>query len=774
MIAITQLDQLPFAPPPMLVGRAEIFHQMTAALAEDQAVWLAGIEGIGKHALVTTFAANRLQAWQPILWLTTTRPLEPQILRAYSYFKEVDEVLKEQTPLVILEVGEHVERATPFLQKYPETLVIHTQAVAGQWRVLNIPPLDHAASQQLFTQWAGNRQDPKTQANVLVYLAGHPFTLKLVAQQVASGIKLAEFYGMLPAPAYDLRQRALQIIQVAFQFLDAAHQGLLLALAANFGRGVSLELLTRLVGNSGQVLCQNLAARGFLIPHTNFYYISPLIQAFAREQLSQHRLLREAQNRMIGALLNFVELYTTHNHTLIYAEMESILNAAHFCLEIGQLESLRKFVHALSALDLFVADWGYSAELDALKGQIEATQPQFYATDSVLQRSQAPENLPELEVLALEPSPEETVALIPPELAETQISAQTTLIPHTSSTALTTQQQSLDLALQDATLRQDRPEMARLNLQLGDYHLEQNAISPAIYHYEQAVTLYQGLGDLTHLLTALEALATVNLDHNNVTRALEYARQGLNIARQLDDAIARSRYMSLLGDIFLELDDHKNAAESYKRAIKLARMLEDHESTGVLLTKLAAIYMDYARYREASVAISQAISLFEQIRRPDLLGRALGNLGTALGNLGRWREAGQRHAAALRIARQLGDAEEERFQLGNLAYVAEVEGHLKWAINYHRQALYLALLEEDERSITDLTYDLARLLVQDPELSRQAVVMLETALRYQSSPELKRWLKECKVRVKQRERAGLPLEPEESDLVVYAGEAYPQ
>jgi tetratricopeptide (TPR) repeat protein len=198
----------------------------------------------------------------------------------------------------------------------------------------------------------------------------------------------------------------------------------------------------------------------------------------------------------------------------------------------------------------------------------------------------------------------------------------------------------------------------------------------------------------------------------------------------------------------------------------------DSENTGILLGKLAAIYMDQHDYRAATIALSEAIALFEQAQRLDLMGRSLGNLGTALGHLGRWHEAGQRHAAALRIARRLEDVEEERFQLQNLAFVAEAEGQLRWAITYGRQALYLALLEDDEPAVAELTFDLGRLLMNDPEAIGQAVILLHRSAELNPQPEVQQLLRDAKIRLRRREQAGRHIAEVEPDLLVYAGEAY--
>jgi hypothetical protein len=127
----------------------------------------------------------------------------------------------------------------------------------------------------------------------------------------------------------------------------------------------------------------------------------------------------------------------------------------------------------------------------------------------------------------------------------------------------------------------------------------------------------------------------------------------------------------------------------------------------------------------------------------------------------------------MRIARELGDEDEERFQLRNLAYVAETEGYLNWAVNYNRQALHLAFQKKDHTAIHELTLEIARLLINDPEGIAQAVVLLEYAAQSPVLPEVQRMLGEARQQWAQRQRNGRPVIPPERDLMAYAAAAYP-
>lgn len=787
MTLIQSLEMLPVQPPPNMVGRAALFNDLNRLLAPDQAVFLYGIAGMGKRALAATLAANRLQTWQPVLWLTAARDnlqtLANQVLRAYKVQAtgNVDElvvnVLQQHTPTIIINGIASHEIAAQFIRKYADkrasVLVLHDTAADGPWETLLARRLDENASFQLFTEIIGDPQINAAEARRLLdYLNGHPLSLWLAGLSVAQGITtLAALRDKLPPPPDAPLDRALAVIEAVFHLLPPATGGLLLAMCANFSSGLSADLISRLLGTTAHPLCQTLLKCGFITQQRGrgalYYEAHPLVQAFAVGQLEKNDRLHEARQRMVEALVSFTKTHAAPNDErrryLVLLEMDNILGAALYSVQSGQPEMLNSLLEALSGMEALINDWGYQSELARLR---QLTAPPSLPEDT------GPQNPTEtivVEPTDILPMDDETQPRKPKGLETALVTVEA---PPPTTMALTTPRQRLQLAINEAAARHDRPEMARLTMQLAENHLSSGEIDAALDQFRLAVDLYQEIGDLRNLLAALEALSLNLHHHRGANAALDYARRGLNIAQQLGDDSASCRFLKALGDIYTTLGDSSNALEAFKRAIKLARALEDDETTGVMLAKLAALYIDAESYREATNALSQAIALFEQTGRRDLLGRSLGNLGTALGHLGRWREAGQRHAAALRIARELNDVEEERFQLENLAYVAEMEGHLQWAINYNRQALYLALLENDVMGIGELSFEIGRLLLGDPASLGQAVVMLEQAAAHQSQPETLRLLKEARVRLQRHERSGRSLAPIEPDLLTYAGEVY--
>ena len=820
------LNQLPVSPPATLFGRADIYSAIDSALSFDRAVLLYGFPGIGKRSLAASFAARRLSSGQDVVWLSTSEndflSLLWQILDAYqisesdSPEQSVLKVLNEHHPLIVIDSATDHDRIASFFWQYTawksEVLILSETAADGPWEAILVRGLDSEASRQLFSEIA--QIDTETYENQLAplidYLNGNPFAIRLAALQIHyRAVGIAEFMEKLP-PVSGTLQRLQAVIQTAFTLLHPSYQGLLLAIGASFSRGISANLLEYLLGTPTEKLCEPLIQRGFIESHTlhgiSYYTLHPLIQSFAVWRLETNGTRREAHHRMLRAVARF---FQDASDDLLHVEIENILNAAEYAAETDQYRLLQRILAILTPQAERIRQWGYQSRYERVRefvekagfqsamaitqeiGVSENVESQFEAAMATTQETDVSGNTDVIETVEFVATAAETHPRRPKGLDEA-IQAQKIEAPADEeaadeealdgevmqeelslSTALITPDQHLQMAYNEAAVRHDRPEMARLAVQLGQLYLDHHEIAVALENFEQAITLYQEIGNLNSLLPVLELMATNCHQYRSSEEALSYARRGLNIAQQLGDDDTRCRFLTITGDIRARLGDTDGAMEAYKRAIKISRALEDYERTGITLGKLAAIYMDIERYREATVALSQSIALFEQIGRRDLQGRSLGNLGTALGYLGRWHEAGQRHMAALRIARALGDVEEERFQLQNLAYVSENDGHFKWALRYNQQALYLALLQDDHSAIGELTFELGRLLMNDSALIGQAVKLLEQSAVYLPQGETQRLLREAQVRLRRREEAGQPIFPVESDLLRYAGSEYP-
>jgi tetratricopeptide (TPR) repeat protein len=490
-------------------------------------------------------------------------------------------------------------------------IVLHNTAADGPWDVQIVRRLEPDASASMFLDVA--EDDPDLQ-HLLAILNGHPLSIRLAALQVAKGIvSVGELAAQIPQEDDAPYERAMAVIAACFNLLDATDQGLLLVMAASFTDGLSADLLGRVLGTSAPQLTQTLIERGFVTGRGDlpYYELHTLVQRHAVNHLRENGRFFETRQRLLEAVVAFTDVHTNgDNDHLLRAEIDNILNAALYAKDRGDFHALGRLVDSLSSVDDLLHSWGYQSELERLK-QIVATTQRPTDEQPVIEVDTPPVEPDEI----IDAPADETLPGKPNELGE--LGELETVAAPAQTFALSIYS-DLEAAFNEAAARRDRSEMARISMQMGSRHLENDEVGLALDRFEQAMALYQEIGDLANLLDALEMLALNSVHLRGADDAFAHVRRGLNIANQLGDDGRRCRFMSIMGDLHASLGDASNAMEAYKRAIKLSRLLEDDEQTGVTLGKLAALYMDYGRFREATVALSQAIALFEGVRRADL------------------------------------------------------------------------------------------------------------------------------------------------------------
>lgn len=327
----------------------------------------------------------------------------------------------------------------------------------------------------------------------------------------------------------------------------------------------------------------------------------------------------------------------------------------------------------------------------------------------------------------------------------------------------------LKIALETQNLN----EAMRLALVLGDWLVSENDYPEALNSYTLSARLGQELGDMPRLVEALYKLSATYIQLNDADKAIIRIKRALEIAQQIQDEVHVGRLWAIFGDAHQLVEKFDEAIVDFQQAVKHLENTEMWYEAGVTAGKLANLHLDNEKPDEAMLVLAQVISFFKKAERPDLQARALGNLGTAFGALGRWKEAGQRHSLALNIAREIGDTDEEAFQLENLGYVAEMDENFYWAIRYYRQALYLRIMARDMGTSAALSYNIARLIVNDDDQLLQAIVLLEAANRLPNPPEgAPELLHTARQRQHQLEKDGIILLPPIPNVREYAEQAY--
>ncbi|PJF41790.1 MAG: hypothetical protein CUN55_11435 [Phototrophicales bacterium] len=749
------VQSIPFSPLHGLLGRDDVLQTLTSRLAEAKRLWVSGGLGVGKRALAAEFAKQYVNINQPVVWLTLHHDsfdtLCERLCRLYhcvtqkpdaETYQTLKQRLSDDAPLLIVN-GIHTNRDVLVVKmlldvvvpEIPVLLLSHVE-VNDEFS-LALAALDDVSAEALYRtigQIAPSRRTALL-APLLRYIDGWPFGIVLAAYQSAAlGITSTHFASLLPQTPPSPQSRCLGIIDAAFRQLDSTEQGLLLLLGVLFADYARLDFIQTISGihsDTLQTLIHTLQSRGFIHRVQNegaksVFYLHDLVRLYARRRLQSVDQLYKTRTKITQGILRYVLKHTQHAteedfEALAYAA-DQIYEAMRFAEQLHDTQYTQTIVKLLARYqgENFVSSLGYYAwyqRLQQMAGEfveVANVEQQFRLRTAVMSVSEV----------------------------------------------VTEQGESLDNLLRafaDAHSVQDTYKMAHLALTIGDWYTNREQLKEAARFYDISIQNAHPQRDYDVYVRAVLGAAQTHVELEQPFEALSYLEKGLQYVGM--HSADRGRMLLIAADARMILSDVDRALSDYQQA---ALLLENHHAliaAGVAMGKAAAILIDQGDYQEASVLLAQAAEVFERGGRKDLQGQALGNLGTALGYMGRWREAGKRHMLALQIAQELGDLDEVRYQLGNLAFVSETEGYLDWAVHYGRQALDLSLQLNDRQSAARHATDLGRLLMMNPLMTHQAVVLLEAALGLNSQPHIDALLMQARQLLHQAQEAGYAVYP---------------
>ena len=245
--------------------------------------------------------------------------------------------------------------------------------------------------------------------------------------------------------------------------------------------------------------------------------------------------------------------------------------------------------------------------------------------------------------------------------------------------------------------------------------------------FEEAIALWEKLGDIEERAARLNNLAAVRLSQGRIHTAIDlfsraaedlqaqkawsslaglrvnlghlYASVGENrlaldqyhhalalLERQPDDPVLRARLLNKMGDLLLWSDGPAAALERLNEALELRRKQRDSRGQAVTLNSIGRAQLEADRPRKALRAFEAAVQLFQEHREPLSTAVVLNNLGRAYERLDQPGRARDLYRQALGLAAGKSPEIEEKSLFG-LARVARMEGRLEEAEHWMMQSL---------------------------------------------------------------------------------------
>ncbi|HEY9805495.1 MAG TPA: tetratricopeptide repeat protein, partial [Candidatus Obscuribacterales bacterium] len=164
-------------------------------------------------------------------------------------------------------------------------------------------------------------------------------------------------------------------------------------------------------------------------------------------------------------------------------------------------------------------------------------------------------------------------------------------------------QESITKVGQAATLN----NIGRVYVSVGKY-------DQALKLHQQALAIYQELGDRAGEATTQNNLGQVYDHQKQPDQALKFYQQALQLYKQVGDRTGEGVALSNLGHAYEQQGQNAQALKFYQQALAVHREVGDRVNEGVTLSSIGRILHRSGQHSEAEKTLRQAIGILESLR----------------------------------------------------------------------------------------------------------------------------------------------------------------
>jgi CHAT domain-containing protein/tetratricopeptide (TPR) repeat protein len=208
---------------------------------------------------------------------------------------------------------------------------------------------------------------------------------------------------------------------------------------------------------------------------------------------------------------------------------------------------------------------------------------------------------------------------------------------------------------------------------LGDHEFARGHFDEAIVRLEQAIALYEGLGDKRGLARTLTSLGRLNRVHGHSERALPLYERALALQKEVGDQQGVIQSTNAIAIALGALNRSAEALTYFQRALALARETGSPRLVAFQMGNLGGAYVETGEYAKG------ASTLEEVLRQPldqDSRALRLAQLSDARRNLGELPAALEALNESIALMRSTGSSRDRLlFALQTRALVQRTMGH---------------------------------------------------------------------------------------------------
>lgn len=256
----------------------------------------------------------------------------------------------------------------------------------------------------------------------------------------------------------------------------------------------------------------------------------------------------------------------------------------------------------------------------------------------------------------------------------------------------------------------DRNLQANTLIGIGKVYLELGSTKKALDFYNQGLTIQIAQKDLPGQADTLYTIGKIYTGLGEPQKALNSLNQALEIQRTRKEVAGQADILTIIGAVYISVGENQKALDSLNQALQLQQAQKNLSGPALTLnlaqqaSTLSAIASTYHALGQSQKAIdyyNQARSLFQKVGLRNGEAEILNQISIVYDSLGEKQKALDALNQALAIQRSDRNRSREAFTLGNIAAIYQSFGDYQQALNSYNQALELSRQVGDRSAEAD-------------------------------------------------------------------------
>ena len=223
----------------------------------------------------------------------------------------------------------------------------------------------------------------------------------------------------------------------------------------------------------------------------------------------------------------------------------------------------------------------------------------------------------------------------------------------------------------------------------GNQQDDISQVREALQSYEQALTIYQTIGNRQGEADSLGSLGNVYNSLGKFHRAIDFQQQSLVISREIGNRQREAASLGNLGNAYYSLGQFHSAIDFHQQSLVIKREIGNRQGEAASLGNLGIAYDTLGQYDQAIDYYEQQLVIAQEIGYRQGEAAPLGSLGNAYHSLGQYDRAIDFYEQSLVISREIGNCQREAASLSSLGNVYDSLGQFHSAIDFHQQSLVI-------------------------------------------------------------------------------------